>query len=51
MSGCGPIEGSPGSFSSERALGGGETAFVAAGDVRDAFGNVNGADSGSVRAP
>ena len=42
------VEGSPGSFSSERALSPGETAFVAAGDVRDAFGNVNGADSGSV---
>ena len=42
------VEGSPGSFSSERALSAGETAFVAAGDVRDAFGNVNGADSGSV---
>jgi hypothetical protein len=42
------VEGTPGSFSSERALSAGESAFVAAGDVRDAFGNVNGADSGSV---
>ena len=36
------------SFYSPRALRGDETAFVAAGDVQDAFGNVNGADSGSV---
>ena len=36
------------SFYSTRALRGDETAFVAAGDVRDAFGNVNGADSASV---
>jgi hypothetical protein len=45
------VEGSAGSFSSERALSAGETAFVAGGDVQDAFGNVNGADSGSVERP
>jgi hypothetical protein len=38
-----------GSFYSPRALRTGESAFVAAGDVQDAFGNVNGADSRSVR--
>ena len=37
------------SFYSPRVLGLGETAFVAAGDVRDAFGNVNGADSESIQ--
>ena len=42
------VETTPGSFSSERALAAGERAFVAAGDVQDTFGNVNGADSGSV---
>ena len=39
-----------GSFYSPRALRGGETAWVAAGDVRDAFGNLNGAASQQVRA-
>ena len=43
------VEDSPGSFSSERALSIGERAFVAAGDVRDPFGNVNGAESPSVQ--
>jgi len=38
------------SFYSPRALRGGESAFVAAGDVRDEFGNVNGADSETVRS-
>ena len=42
------VQDSNGSFSSERPLGSGESAFVAAGDLRDAFGNVNGADSRSV---
>jgi hypothetical protein len=42
------VEGAPGSFSLDRPLAPGESAFVAAGDVRDAYGNVNGADSGSV---
>ena len=43
--------GADGSFSSERPLAAGETAFVAAGDLRDTFGNFNGADSGSVEGP
>jgi len=42
------VEGPNGSFTSERPLAAGESAFVAAGDVRDAFGNVNGAESRSV---
>ena len=43
------VEGAPGAFSTDRALAAGDTAFVAAGDVQDAFGNVNGADSASVQ--
>ena len=39
-----------GSFYSPRALRGGETAWIAAGDVKDAFGNLNGSESRSVRA-
>jgi hypothetical protein len=42
------VEQSPGSFALERPLSAGERAFVAAGDVRDAYGNLNGADSPAV---
>ena len=45
------VQDSAGSFSTTRALGIGESAFVAAGDLRDTFGNVNGADSRSVEGP
>jgi hypothetical protein len=38
------------SFYSPRALRRGETAYVAAGDVRDTFGNVNGAASSTIES-
>ena len=38
------------SFYSPRALRHGETAYVAAGDVRDTFGNVNGAASSTIES-
>ena len=45
------VEQSAGSFSTPEPLAAGDSAFVAAGDVRDAFGNLNGADSALVRGP
>ena len=43
------VEGAPGAFSTDQVLAAGDTAFVAGGDVQDAFGNVNGADSAPVQ--